>query len=64
MKVQNSIELGTGGDNSVWGNGEFFEGAVTAGYPSDATENAVQASIVAAGYANNTTYVPDHAPRW
>jgi hypothetical protein len=50
MKVQNSIELGTGGDNSIWGDGEFFEGAVTAGYPSDATETAVQASIVAAGY--------------
>jgi uncharacterized protein involved in high-affinity Fe2+ transport len=50
MKVQNSIELGTGGDNSIWGDGEFFEGAVTAGYPSDATENAVQANMVAAGY--------------
>jgi hypothetical protein len=58
MKVQNSIELGTGGDNSVWGEGEFFEAAVTAGYPSDATENAVQAGVVAAGYANNTTLVP------
>ena len=55
MKVQPSIELGTGGDNSDLGKGEFFEGAVTAGFPSDATENAVQASIVAAGYANNTT---------
>ena len=55
MKVQNSIELGTGGDNSDLGKGEFFEGAVTAGYPSDATENAVQAGIVGAGYANNTT---------
>jgi uncharacterized protein involved in high-affinity Fe2+ transport len=51
MKVQNSIELGTGGDNSIWGDGEFFEGAVTSGYPSDATENAVQASLVAAGYS-------------
>jgi hypothetical protein len=51
MKVQPSIELGTGGDNSIWGDGEFFEGAVTAGYPSDATENAVQANLVAAGYA-------------
>lgn len=57
MKVQNSIELGTGGDNSVWGDGEFFEGAVLAGFPSDATENAVQAGVVAAGYANNTTFV-------
>jgi hypothetical protein len=55
MKVQPSIELGTGGDNSDLGKGEFFEGAVTAGFPSDATENAVQASIVAAGYTNNTT---------
>jgi len=55
MKVQPSIELGTGGDNSPMGKGEFFEGAVTAGLPSDATENAVQATMVAAGYANNTT---------
>jgi uncharacterized protein involved in high-affinity Fe2+ transport len=51
MQLQPAVELGTGGDNSVWGDGEFFEGAVTAGYPSDATENAVQADIVAAGYS-------------
>jgi hypothetical protein len=50
MKVDSSLLLGTGGDNSVTGTGEFFEGAITAGYPSDATENAVQSSIVAAGY--------------
>jgi hypothetical protein len=59
MKLQNSILLGTGGDNSNSGVGEFFEGAVTAGYPSDATENAVQAAIVSAGYGNgggSTTY--------
>ena len=55
MKVQPSVELGTGGDNSPMGTGEFFEGAVTAGFPSDATENAVQANLAAAGYANNTT---------
>jgi hypothetical protein len=61
MKVQPSIELGTGGDNSIWGDGEFFEGAVTAGFPSDATENAVQANLVAAGYANNVTDVPTTA---
>jgi hypothetical protein len=30
--------------------GTFYEGAVVSGYPSDATENAVKASIVAAGY--------------
>ena len=61
MKVQPSIELGTGGDNSIWGDGEFFEGAVTAGYPSDATENAVQAGLVAAGYSDNVTDVPTTA---
>ena len=43
MKTDSSILLGTGGDNSTSGVGEFFEGAMTAGYPSDATENAVQA---------------------
>jgi hypothetical protein len=46
-----SILLGTGGDNSTSGVGMFFEGAATAGYPSDATENTVQASITSAGYA-------------
>jgi hypothetical protein len=30
--------------------GTFYEGAIVSGYPTDATENAVQASIVAAGY--------------
>ncbi|MFG6191713.1 arabinofuranosidase catalytic domain-containing protein [Nonomuraea sp. JJY05] len=30
--------------------GTFYEGVMTSGYPSDATENAVQANIVAAGY--------------
>ncbi|WP_405887566.1 arabinofuranosidase catalytic domain-containing protein [Streptomyces sp. NBC_01136] len=50
MKLDSSVLLGTGGDNSPNGVGEFFEGAMTAGYPSDATENAVQAAITAAGY--------------
>jgi non-reducing end alpha-L-arabinofuranosidase len=51
MHEEADILLGTGGDNSNGATGEFFEGAVTSGFPSDATENAVQASIVAAGYA-------------
>ncbi|MFE9426439.1 arabinofuranosidase catalytic domain-containing protein [Kitasatospora sp. NPDC006697] len=50
MKTDSSLLLGTGGDNSVSGQGEFFEGAITSGYPSDATENAVQSSITSAGY--------------
>jgi non-reducing end alpha-L-arabinofuranosidase len=50
MKKQGAIILGTGGDGS-WGNdGTFFEGAITSGNPSDATDDAIQANIVAAGY--------------
>ncbi|HMG56233.1 MAG TPA: alpha-L-arabinofuranosidase B [Kofleriaceae bacterium] len=50
MHQEGSIVLGTGGDNSNGSIGSFFEGAMTAGVPSDATENAVQANIVAVGY--------------
>lgn len=50
MKKEGAIVLGTGGDNSFMGVGDFFEGAMTSGYASDATDNAVQANIVAAGY--------------
>ncbi|PYC79542.1 alpha-L-arabinofuranosidase [Streptomyces tateyamensis] len=51
MKKEGAILLGIGGDNSNGAAGTFYEGAMTAGYPSDATENAVQANITAAGYA-------------
>jgi hypothetical protein len=50
MHQEGSIILGTGGDGSNGSAGLFFEGAMTAGTPSDATENAVQANIAAAGY--------------
>ncbi|MBN1608192.1 MAG: hypothetical protein JW940_16280 [Polyangiaceae bacterium] len=50
MKKEGAIVLGTGGDNSYKGVGDFFEGAMTTGYASDATEDAVQANVVAAGY--------------
>jgi hypothetical protein len=50
MKKQGAIILGIGGDNSKGSAGTFYEGVMTSGYPSDATENAVQANIVAAGY--------------
>ena len=52
MHQEGSIVLGTGGDNSNGSIGSFFEGAMTAGLPSDATENAVQANIVSVGYGN------------
>ncbi|TVY65750.1 putative alpha-L-arabinofuranosidase B [Lachnellula suecica] len=51
MSKEGSIILGIGGDNSNGAQGTFYEGVMTSGYPSDATENAVQANIVAANYA-------------
>ncbi|MEU3165373.1 arabinofuranosidase catalytic domain-containing protein [Streptosporangium sp. NPDC006930] len=51
MKKEGAILLGIGGDNSVSARGTFFEGVLTSGYPTAATENAVQANITAAGYA-------------
>ncbi|GAB3149429.1 arabinofuranosidase catalytic domain-containing protein [Microbispora hainanensis] len=56
MKKQGAIVLGSGGDcckpdgGANLSAGTFYEGAMVSGYPSDATENAVQADIVAAGY--------------
>jgi len=47
---QGAIILGIGGDNSNGAVGIFFEGCMTSGYSSDATDDAVQANIVAAGY--------------
>jgi hypothetical protein len=39
-------------DGSSYGRGTFFEGATIIGNPPDATDDAVQANIVAAGYGN------------
>ena len=54
MHQEGGIILGTGGDNSNWNMGTFFEGVMTSGYPTDAAENAVQANIVSVGYAGQT----------
>ncbi|KAK3898051.1 alpha-L-arabinofuranosidase B, catalytic-domain-containing protein [Staphylotrichum tortipilum] len=54
MSKEGAIILGIGGDNSNGAQGTFYEGAMTAGYPSDATENAVQADIVAAQYTTTS----------
>ncbi|MFL6140545.1 MAG: arabinofuranosidase catalytic domain-containing protein [Labedaea sp.] len=51
LRLEGGIILGIGGDNSNGSAGTFYEGVMTSGMPSDATENAVQANIVAAGYA-------------
>jgi len=50
MKKQGAIILGIGGDSSDWAVGTFYEGVMTTGYASDATDQAVHANIVAAGY--------------
>ncbi|HEX6468855.1 MAG TPA: arabinofuranosidase catalytic domain-containing protein [Streptosporangiaceae bacterium] len=50
MRKQGAIVLGNGGDNSNGSQGTFYEGVMTAGYPTDATDNAVQANVVAAKY--------------
>ena len=54
MKKQGAIILGIGGDNSNSSVGSFYEGVMVTGDPSDATDNAVQANIVAAGYGSGS----------
>ncbi|MFE9425993.1 alpha-L-arabinofuranosidase B [Kitasatospora sp. NPDC006697] len=55
MHKEGAIILGIGGDNSKGSAGTFYEGVMTSGYPSDATEDAVQANITAAGYTSGST---------
>ncbi len=52
MRKQGAILLGNGGDNSNGSQGTFYEGAMTAAntFPTDATDQKVQANIVAAKY--------------
>ena len=52
MRKQGAILLGNGGDNSNGSQGTFYEGAMTAAgtFPSDATDQKVQANVVAAEY--------------
>jgi alpha-L-arabinofuranosidase B-like protein/lamin tail-like protein/alpha-galactosidase-like protein len=52
MRKQGAILLGNGGDNSVGSQGTFYEGAMTAPgtFPSQETNQKIQANIVAAGY--------------
>ena len=48
--LQGAILLGIGGDNSNSSWGTFYEGAVTAGEPTDATDQLVYANVAQAGY--------------
>ena len=62
MHKQGAIILGSGGDccqtNHNASAGTFYEGAMVKGYPSDATDAAVQANITAAGYSTTTPFTP------
>jgi hypothetical protein len=67
MHQQGAVILGSGGDCCASGGGNlslgtFYEGAIVAGYPSDATDNAVQANIVAAGYGGAAGTPPPTSP--
>jgi hypothetical protein len=67
MKKQGAIILGCGGDCCKPGGGAncsagtFYEGAIVTGYPTDATDNAIQDNIVAAGYGSKT---PVNVSNW
>ena len=52
MRKQGAILLGNGGDNSIGSQGTFYEGAMTAAghFPTDATDQLIQANVVAARY--------------
>jgi len=54
MKKQGAVILGAGGDccysNNNASYGTFYEGAIVSGYPSDATDDAIQANVISAGY--------------
>jgi hypothetical protein len=51
MANEGGIVLGVGGDNSNNAWGTFFEGAIVAGYPTDATDTAILQNVKAVGYA-------------
>jgi hypothetical protein len=54
MRKEGAVILGAGGDCCYSNNnasfGTFYEGAIVAGYPSSATDEAIHANIVETGY--------------
>jgi hypothetical protein len=62
MSQEGAVILGTGGDNSNWDTGSFFEGAMTIGYPSADADSLIQQNIVAAGYSGNSSPPSTAAP--
>jgi len=60
MHKQGAIILATGGDNSNNAVGNFYEGIMVTGTTTSATDDAVQANIVAVGYKNIAEQVVVH----
>jgi len=54
MRQEGAIILGIGGDNSHASAGSFFEGVMTAGFPTNSADSAIQFNIVAVGYGAPT----------
>lgn len=52
-QMKGGIVLGIGGDNSNSSLGTFFEGAITAGRPTDATDALISKNIQDAGYGSS-----------
>ena len=50
MQKRGGIILGIGGDNTRMAVGTFFEGVIAQGYLADDVDDALQRSVVAAGY--------------
>jgi hypothetical protein len=50
MKKEGGVVLGIGGDNSPYGAGVFYEGAITSGFSTNSADTAVMANVVAAMY--------------
>lgn len=61
MHKKGAIILGIGGDNSNRAIGTFYEGAMIAGYTSNSVDDALQANIVAARYAERLSPTPSRS---
>jgi sRNA-binding protein len=71
MRKKGAIQMGNGGDNGNGSAGTFYEGVMTAGQPSVAVTDAVQANIVAARYdlplltqSRLVSFQPDGTAEW
>jgi len=57
--LKGAIVLGIGGDNSNSSGGTFYEGVITAGRPSDTTDDAVFKNVQSAGFGSSVISIAD-----